>query len=267
MQLSLRTERVLNWGIGLLVFFELFGGGSLVKELQNELWVFPSLTLSLCLGTIVIAVQRFRSEGRSALSPHQRLVFGDYSRMFFSLFGGYRRLVEVDVSGFWIFTCLVAFLLAWLIVSVTIELFQKRNINQFVAGCLFFAYCLLSWERNGVIVHFGVPIIGHPLEKVSYDTQYPVILQPSGRNPEYRLMADLRVENRSESEEVGEDRYGQLKFRTFDYRDIWIRKIYFPQGGFVAFSEYDDPICAELTNCYVIDERGGEWYVTIITER
>jgi hypothetical protein len=261
----MEQERILNWSIGVLTFLDMFCRSWLERQVPALHWVFFVASFVLLAWTLLIAIRRFSTSESSTTFPHEHLAPGDFFRLFFALRVGHAALATRHVFGFYLFTLVAALLFLFLITVVGIELFQRRSINPWVLGCGFFAYCLLSWERNIFVQHYGVPIIGHFFERPEYDARYYVEAGRSGSDHEYRLLADIHVEGRSESDEVGEDRYGQAIFETTTYRDVWVRRLHFPNGGSVTIDSQDKALHLG-DSTLVTDTRGESWHIRLLNE-
>ena len=261
----MKHQRLLNWSIGVFVAISVFGRTWLERQAPEVHWIFVFAPLVLGIWTVLFAMRRLRDTPKPDVPAHRRLEVGDYLRLFFTLWAGHWPLAATHLLGFWLFTCVVAILLCGLITVSCVDLFLKKQATPLVIGCGIFIYCLLSWEHHVFVQHYGVSIIGHFFERPEYDARYYVDAQPDGAGRKYRLVAEIHVEGRSEKEEDGEDRFGMPIFRTYSYRDVWVRRLHFPNGDSVAI---DDQIEALRLgeSVFVTDTRGETWYVTLLNE-
>jgi len=189
----------------------------------------------------------------------------DYFRVFFVLWAGHWPLSATHLLGFWLFTASAALLLCGLITVSCVDLFQRRQFTPLAIGCAVFAYFLLSWERHLYVQHYGVPIIGHFVERPEYDAHYYVEVERDGSDRKYRVLADIHVEGRSETEEVGEDNFGRGIYATTAYRDVWLRCLHFPNGESVAIHDQMEPLHLG-DSVFATDARGRTWYVKLLNE-
>jgi hypothetical protein len=261
----MHNERILNWSIGVLVLFDIFARTWLERHVPALHWLFVFVPLALLAWSVVLALRRLSPADPPTSFPHQQLQPGDFFRVFFVLWAGHNALAAKHVLGFYVFSAIAALLLFFLITVVGIELFQRRRINGWVIGCGLFVYCLLSWEHHMFVRHYGVPIIGHFFERPEYDARYYVQAERESSNQKYRLLADIHVEGRSETDDAGEDRFGQTIFETTTYRDVWVRRLHFPNGGSVAIDDQMEPLHLG-DSVFVTDTRGDKWYLKLLNE-
>jgi len=114
-------------------------------------------------------------------------------------------------------------------------------------------------------VHYGVPIIGHFFEKPEYNAKYRVEIEPENSNMKYKAIADIRVEGRTETDEYGEDWLGNAISHTYTYRDVWVKRLYFPNGGSVEIQDQSEPLHLG-ESVFVEDSHGRSWYVKLLRE-
>jgi hypothetical protein len=131
-------------------------------------------------------------------------------------------------------------------------------------------YSFLSSLKMGYCHHYGVPIIGHFFERPEYSARYMVTASRAtedfGRSgPEMRIVADIRVEGRTETDYAGEDRYGQTTTETSNYRDVSLKRLHLSPSHVVTIDEQDEPLSLGKS-VFVTDSRGGKWYVNLRDE-
>lgn len=192
---------------------------------------------------------------------YRRPTDGDYWRLFVVLWLGYGKIATLSPSAF-LFMSLLATPLLFLLATIGVtDWILEKSISTRAIGCFAFTYFLFVWQKNALVEHYGVPIIGHFLEKPNFEAQYYVEVEGEGSGPEYTLLADIRVESYSETEDAGyEDRFGQSVTHTFKVKDIWIKRLRFPNGGWVDIDYQDEPVTMN-DGGYVTDVRGRGWYV------
>jgi hypothetical protein len=261
----MEQERILNWSIGVLAVLDVFARSWLEHHVPALHWLFVVVPLPLLAWSLFIAARRFSASESSRSFPHERLEPGDFFRVFFVLWAGHAAIATRHLLGFYVFTAIAALLLFFLITVIGIELFQRRGVNRWVIGCAVFVYGLLSWERHMFVQHYGVPIIGHFFERPEYDARYYVKARRGESDSEYRLLADIHVEGRSETDEVGEDRFGQTMFETTTYRDVWVRRLHFPNGGSVTIDDQLEALHLG-DSTLVTDTRGESWHIRLLSE-
>ena len=257
--------KVLSWAIGLYVVFDIFGS-SLVKNLNEPArllyeW-FPSLLLIL---TLAIGVIRIVSSGQSLEPFYHRLNEGDYLRLFFVLWSGYIPLAYDSLVGLYSFLAIAVLLFVFLLTVSCLEFYRKRELTLRLLGYMLFLWCLFAWGKNSYVVHYGVHVIGHYLEKPSYTTKYYVEIQNDDTNRIIKAIADISVGSRFEEHMTGEDYYGNETWVTEEYREIWISKIHFPTGSSILIRDQIEPL--ELgQSTFISDTRGKRWYIRILDE-
>jgi len=134
-------------------------------------------------------------------------------------------------------------------------------------GTLAFGYFLLSREKGSYVIHYGVPIVGHFLEKPEYDAVYRVEIEPENSRAKYQAIADIHVEGRTETEDYGEENWiGQSITHTYEYRDVWIRKLHFPNGGTAVIDDQEEPLHLGGDAEAVTDSNGRSWFVRLLNE-
>ena len=80
-----------------------------------------------------------------------------------------------------------------------------------------------------------------------------------------RIVADIRVEGRTETDYAGEDRYGQTTTETSNYRDVSLKRLHLSPSHVVTIDEQDEPLSLGKS-VFVTDSRGGKWYVNLRDE-
>ena len=79
-----------------------------------------------------------------------------------------------------------------------LEFYRKRELTLRLLGYMLFLWCLFAWGKNSYIVHYGVHVIGHYLEKPSYTTKYYVEIRNDDTNRIIKAIADISVGSRFE---------------------------------------------------------------------
>ena len=116
------------------------------------------------------------------------------------------------------------------------------------------------------VIHFGVPIVGHFFEKPEYDAKYQVEIEPENSDIKTVAVADIHVEGRTETDDYGEEDWlGQPITHTYTYRDVWVKKLYLPNGETIVVQEQYDPLHLDEP-AFVKDSQGREWYVRLLNE-
>ena len=215
------------------VAIKLFVYDSLVKldPSWQELFIF--VTCCLFVWQVLVVHSRFKSQ--SSLDQQVSLEWlrsDDLVGLFLILCVAHNPLASQYLWGFWAFTCVALTLLALLLFNASIEFYARKSATPRLIGCLFFAFCLLLWGKNAYVYHYGVPIVGHFLEKPEYDAKYRISMEPENSNKRFEAIADIHVEGRTETEDNGDVDWSDMPIiNTYTYRDVWIRRIYFPNGG------------------------------------
>lgn len=133
-------------------------------------------------------------------------------------------------------------------------------------GCLAFGYFLLSWEKDAYVEHYGVPIVGHFFEKPEYHAKYLVEIEPENATRKFQAIADIHVEGRTETDDYGEENwFGQPIIHTYTYRDVWVKKLYLPNGGTLIIEEQAEPLHLG-ESVFVRDSHGRSWHVRLLNE-
>jgi hypothetical protein len=257
-------QKRLNTSVVVFILLAIFARGWLIAHGPFFSWAFFLATVFIVWWIAFFAFHRIKTTSEHIAPPHRLLQSGDYFRLFFTLWAGHRALGD-SVLGFWVFTACVVFLVCALITIACVEAFLEKKLTILTIGCGFFVYCLLTWERSVFVQHYGVPIIGHFFEKPEYDAQYYLELQPENSNRKVRVVADIRVEGRSEFYESGEDRYGLPIYETDHYRDVWVRRLHFHNGGSVAVKDQSEPMSL-YDSALITDAQGRSWYARLINE-
>lgn len=197
---------------------------------------------------------------------YKRPTDGDYWRLFVVLWLGYGKIADLSPTAFFVMS-LIAVPVLFVLVSIGLtDSVIEKSLTPRALGCFAFCYFLFGWQKSSLIEHYGVPIIGHILEKPNFDAQYYVEVRSEDSNNEYTLLADIRVESYSETEDAGyEDRFGQSVSHTFQVKDIWIKRLRFPNGGWVDIQQ-DEPITMD-DGGYVTDSEGRNWRVKMTTRQ
>jgi hypothetical protein len=154
---------------------------------------------------------------------------------------------------------------------ITAELLENRKVTTMAFAAGLVVFLLYSTAKSNFIEIYGVPIIGHPFEKREFNAKY--YIQAEYAEPDddkkaekmYTLVADTHVVNESISEEVGEDRYGQTQYASYNQRGIWVRRIRFPNEEWREITKQEEPL-GENESVQVTDIKGEKWNVTLSKE-
>jgi len=127
-------------------------------------------------------------------------------------------------------------------------------------GYAFLFYMLGSWSKGAIANTYGEERIDSFFEKSEYTTKYYVNLFPnedSAKN--YRLPADIHV--------YYEDHEGDET--STSVKCIRIEKAYFPNGGYVSFSDNgdDEENLRFGKKVDLTDSSGKDWYVELVDEK
>jgi len=260
--------KILKWLIGGYIAIDLlFDYSSIVKDNSSLRILFVLVPILLLLWQALIIRARFQEPLKESASPfYERLETGDWLRVFGILWIGHTPLASHYVWGFYLFSGIVVVLLIVLTGTASVEFYRRRTAIPILIGCLAFAYFLLSWERNMYVVHYGVPIIGHFFEKPEYNAKYRVEIKPENSNVKYKAIADIHVVGRTETDEYGEEDWlGNQISHTYTYRDVWVKRLYFQNGGSVEIQEQLEPLHLG-ESVFVKDAHGISWYVKLLRE-
>lgn len=135
-----------------------------------------------------------------------------------------------------------------------------KMITPLTIGCLVFIYINVSRQEKRFLQHYGVPIIGHFLEKSNYNTQHQVKAKLGDNSDSLTLLADINVIFETKTFDAGVDRYGQEKTKSFKYRNIWVKRLQLPNGSWIEVASQDNPLSLKK-GAYVYDNRGRIWYI------
>jgi hypothetical protein len=178
---------------------------------------------------------------------------------------GQHTLAGQYLVGFHLFTAVSLVVFLALLSIIGTDLWRKNVSSDRVLGCAVFAFCILTWERNTLVRHYGVPVIGHFFERPQYDARYYVEARRAETVRKLRLKADIHVALRSEVTEEAEDRFGQVFFSFNTERDVWVRRLHFPNGGSVAIEDQFEPLQLDGSTM-VTDTRGEKWHLKLLDE-
>jgi hypothetical protein len=244
----LKSSPKLSLFIWAYVALKLFFYKPLVKvdSSWQELFIFTACCLFIW--QLLILYAHFKSQG----TLEQQLSLNwiepnDAVGLFLILWTGHDPLVYQYLWGFWVFTGVVVTLLVVLLYKSAIELYINKSATNWLIGCLVFSCLILFWEKNAYVHHFGVPIVGHFLEKPEFNTTYRISLTPETSFRSYEAIADVQVTRHKHG---------------YRYRDIWIRRVYFPNGG--SFTPYiSEPLDLGET-VSITDQSGRMWSVKLL---
>lgn len=197
---------------------------------------------------------------------YERIDSADWWRTFWVLWIGHTPSASAYLLGFYVFTALVISLLGLIAYIASVDSFRQKAMTPLAVGLLAFGYFLLSWEKSTYVEHYGVPIIGHVLEKPEYHAKYQVEVRPEDSSTPAHAVADIQVKGRTESEDHGEeDWFGQPIIRTDKYRDVWVNKLHLSGGRTATIEEQDEPLHVG-ESVLVRDSEGRAWHVRLINE-
>jgi hypothetical protein len=265
-----KSEDRLNIAVMVYVLLDLFAFGWLRGMWGGAALLFAVIPIVLGIWAIIVARHHFKQGHEAESIPYRRLTSGDYYRWFFIVWAGWTPLATAYEAGF-LLAAAVAIVSVLLAVTIAVvELYRRRDLSPLVIGMGCIVYFFLSWLKMGYCHHYGVPIIGHFFERPEYSARYMVTASRVNEDynrsgPEMRIVADIRVGGRSETDDVGEDRFGQTITKTFDYRDVWLKRLHLSPSQVVTIDEQDEPLSMG-ESVYVTDSRGGKWHVALRDE-
>jgi hypothetical protein len=270
----MKSNKTLNWAVGIYVALAGFGYPTIANEIPGLEPFFALAAIALLTWQGIRCYGRITSCTHETLLPYERLEGGDYWRLFLTLWAAHTPLASRHVWGFYLLTVLNIPLFLLLCVIIVVEVYKNRTTTGLVLGCTVFAYAVLLWQKSEYVAHYGVPIMGHFLEKPEYDAKYRVEVEPENSNRKLKAIADIHVERRTESYDEGESTWGVPIIRSYKYRDVWVRRIYFPSGGSVPIEVQFGPLRIEDQfgppypgkSVFVLDHRGNGWHVTLTAE-
>ena len=261
--------KLLNWTIWAYIAVYIFGYSKIVASAPSLKILFVLAPISLLVWHVFLLHRRLAGQENEADDHpfYERFDAGDWSRIFVILWIGHRPLATDYLWGFFLFSGIVAVLLCILAFTASVEFFRKKTPKTLVIGCLAFVYFLLAWEKNTYVVHYGVPIVGHFFEKPEYHAKYRVELEPKNSNRKFQAIADIYVEGRTETDDYGEEDWlGQPITHTYTYRDVWVKKLYLPNGGTLIIEEQHEPLHLGESSVFLLDSHGRSWYVRLLNE-
>lgn len=260
--------KVLNWSIGSYIIIRFIGYYQIIKAAPSLRILFVLIPFALLAWEIILITPQItqRDEDETELPFYERIESGDWWRLFGITWIGYTPIATDYIFGFFLFSAFVFVLFGLLVFTVSVEFFRKKSLTPLAIGCLIFGYLLLTWEKNVYVEHYGVPIVGHFFEKPEYNTKYRVEVEPEGSNTKIKAIADIHVEGRTETEDTGaENWYGQPITQTSTYRDVWVKKIYLPNGKALNIDIQDEPLTLN-ESVFVEDSNGRSWYIRLLNE-
>ncbi len=264
-----KSVRILNWVIGGYIAIRIFGYWKIAKPGPGLQIFFALVPIFLLVWQALVLRQRFQDVPEdSASAPYRRVDTGDWRRVFWILCFGHTPLASQYVWGFFLFSGIAAVLLIALVFTASVELYRRRAVTRLLIGCLGFTCFLLAWEKNTYVIHYGVPIIGHFLEKPEYNAKYRVEIGATYSSMKNQAIADIHVGGRTETEDFDDGAGWPVRFftsRTYAYRDVWIRRLYFPNGGSADICNQRWPLHVG-DHVSVTDSHGTSWYVRLLDE-
>lgn len=259
------SAKALNWSIVGYIAIYAFGYSKIVVAEPDLCILFVLVPICLLVWQAMILRHRFVQLKEKAGAPFYECIdTSDWWRVFWILAFGHRPLASDYVWGFFLFSGIVAVFLGLLVFTASIEFYRKRTATLLV-GCLACGYFLLSWERDTYVIHYGVPVIGHFFEKPEYDAKYRVEIELENSNRKFEAIADIHVENRTET-----DWYDYYEGSTYTYTERYIRfrKLYFPNGRTVVIDDQDLLLAGSLplSGSYVVYSHDRSWWYVRLLE-
>jgi hypothetical protein len=257
-----RSEKKLNWLLYSLVFW-IF----LSACLGNPKWVSQIVTLIGVISIIwqsLIIVWRIKNEKNEELL-YNRLSVEDYWRLFFGLLSSYQYVAFFSKETFLLYSLITAPLMFMVVTISIVDVFLNKKLTPIAIGCIAFAYFLFSWQKNAFIEHYGVPIIGHILEKNNYTAIYYVNAKLENSKSKHKVLAELKVKNTTDTYEDGESRWGTPTYSTEHYKEIWINKIDLPDIGWSKVKQYE--ILDDENSVIIEDSNQREWFVSLTKDK
>ena len=196
--------------------------------------------------------------------PNDENLRNGYILRFLVLLWAGHSPLAISPTGFWFCLAIEVALMVGLVVIGTIAYTRNLDTSSLVIGCLVLAFLFYGWTKHGFITNYGVKEIRHWLEKPNYYTKQIIQLRPADSDHSFDVMADIHVENSTESEDDGYDRFGQSVVYTYQKRQIWIQKLYFSGSRAIEVSDQLEPLdLGESTT--ITDVVGNEWRASIKT--
>jgi len=190
-----------------------------------------------------------------------KVLSSDYIRIFFICLLGYHSFATFSSK---LFLLSLIFTVPFMLILFTIGVFEcikNKTITMIAIGSFLFTLFLFNAQKYALSYHFGVPILGHFLEKPEYTALYYIKLQPIESKKEFHYLAQIKVGNRPEELEYEDSNY-ETYTKTIWHRDIWIKKFQYTSSRWVEVVEQDEPL--EVGSCVLIkDEYQREWYAEI----
>ncbi len=258
----------LSWAIGAYIAVKVLGYSTVVATAPSLQVLFVLAPISLLAWQAFLLRARCVERGSGEISPpfYESFESGDWWRVFWILWIGHTPLASEYLWGFFLFSGLAALLICVCVFTASVEFARKNTATPLAIACLAFAYFLASWEKNSYVVHYGVPIVGHFLEKPEYHAKYRVEVARERSGKRFQAVADIHVKGRTETEEVGEGNwFGRSIEHTYKYRDVWVKKIYMPDGGIHTIDVQDEPLHLGQS-VLLTDAHGRSWYVRLLNE-
>jgi hypothetical protein len=263
----MNAPRLLNWSIGLLTLLGGYVRAWCADQAPALATLFPLLPLGLLIWATIHAGRNLQP-ATPGISFHERLQSGDFLRVFFLLWGSHNT-IAASLPGFYLYSAIAMVLFLFLVVIIVREFKRPHTYKEtppWRAGCLIFICCLLAWERNVFIQHYGVPVIGHFLEGWEYDARYHVMVRRDGSNAENRAVATIHVRRGTEAQDAGEDRFGLPLIESSTKRRIEVRRIHFG-GGYVDITFSDHLFSSRDGEHFSAEDRhGGKWFITLLPQ-
>ena len=265
-----KSEDHLSTAVTIYVLLDIFAFGWLRGIWNGVVPLFAVMPLVLGIWAFIVARHHFRLGHEAEFIPYRRLTSGDYYRWFFIIWAGWTPLATTYETGFLLAAVVATVSILIAVVIAGVELYRTRELSPLVFGMGLLVFSFLSALRMGYCHHYGVPIIGHFFERPEYSARYMVAATRATENfdrsgPEMRIVADIRVEGRTETDDIGEDRFGQTITETYHYRDVWLKRLHLSPSHVVTINEQNEPLSLG-EGVFVTDSRGGRWYVALRDE-
>ncbi len=286
--------KLLNWSIGGYIAIKVLAYSDIVVATPSLRILFVLAPASLLVWQAILLYRRLiQKDSVETEQPfYERLREGDWWRIFLILWIGHSPLATDYLVGFVLFSAFALFLLGLLVFTASAERFRKKKMTSLAIGCLAFGFCLLIWEKGAYVEHYGVPIIGHFFEKPEYQAKYKVKISPAyldggpfkeiyahldgpekvskphkyGPETVLEAIADIQVKVHTETVDSGEeDRFGQSITHRYTYSEVWVKKLYLPDGEEAIVVNQDEPLHLG-DGQHVRDVDGRWWFVHLLNE-
>ncbi len=232
-----------------------------IKNIRNPflLCLFSIVPMILFSWEMTVIYYRFKANSKQLNRDFYNSIDGeDAGILFWIILLGHDPLASHFLVGFYLYTLAVLFVTALLMFVIISEFIAFKEITSTVIVCgIGLAFTLFTY-KSAYVIHYGVPEIGHFLEKPQYRITLPMIVTDKDSNTKFEALADIYVINTVEEvyEEYGPD---DSSINFYSERGMWIERIHFKFGKLVKIP---DPVDLNEWG-FVTDEFGKEWYVKL----